>query len=148
MSKKNGINSSLGYMVGKTNWYLKTHINKLLKEGGFTITSEQWLVLKVISFNPGLSQTEIAEKCMKDKTNITRILDLLEKKTYLVRKKDSMDRRMYRIHITDQGEELINAVIPITQKTDEICKEVLNDDELKKLSGLLDRICNNVKQYL
>ncbi len=148
LTGKNGISASLGYSIGKTNWYLKTYINKLLKEGGFTITSEQWLVLKVVSTNPGLSQTEIAEQCMKDKTNITRILDLLEKKGYLIRGRDDADRRMYRINITDQGTQVINAVIPLTQKTDEICAEVLQDEEIKLLVALLEKVCGNVKKNL
>ena len=90
----------LGYAIGKTNWYMKTLINKLLREEGCNITTEQWLVLKVIAANPSVSQTEIAEKSQKDKTNITRIIDLLEKSDYIERQRDENDRRMYRIHLT------------------------------------------------
>lgn len=148
MPENNSISSSLGYAIGRTNWYLKTYVNKLLKEGGVSITNEQWLVLKEVSFNPGLSQTEIAEKCIKDKTNITRILDLLENKGYLERKKDHKDRRMYRIHITDQGKHVIDAVMPITQKTNDVCKKALKDEEINVLIKLLDTICGNVKKHL
>ena len=91
---KNSNVYSLGYAIGKTNWYVKTLLNKHLKEEKCGITNEQWLVLKVIGANPAVSQTEIAEKSQKDKTNITRIIDLLEKSGYIKRRRDERDRRV------------------------------------------------------
>lgn len=143
-----GKENSLGYAIGRTNWYLKTLLNKLLKEEGFNITNEQWIVLKVIAANPGVSQTEIAEKSLKDKTNITRILDLLEKSAYIERRKDDRDRRMNRIHITRQGRKILKAVHPVTQKTDEICTHSLNNKRVKEIIQSLDAICNRITQEL
>jgi DNA-binding MarR family transcriptional regulator len=117
---RNNREKSLGYAIGRTNWYIKTLLNKILKEEGFSITNEQWMVLKVISANPGASQTEIAEKSLKDKTNITRILDLLEKSAFIKRLRDDRDRRINRILITQQGKRMLKAVNPVTQKTDEL----------------------------
>ncbi len=145
---KNSKENSLGYAIGKTNWYLKTLLNKLLREGGCSITNEQWIVLKVISANPAVSQTEIAEKTLKDKTNITRILDLLEKSACIERRRDDRDRRMYRIHITEQGKRILKAVNPVTQKTDEICTHSLSKKEVKELIESLDAICISIKNEL
>ena len=113
---KNNNEKSIGYAIGKTNWHLKTLLNKLLREENCGITNEQWLVLKVIDANPDMSQTEISEKCQKDKTNITRIIDLLEKKGCIERRKNDRDRRMYRIHATDKGQKVLKTVNPITEK--------------------------------
>lgn len=144
----NNREKSLGYAIGRTNWYIKTLISKLLKEEGFSITNEQWIVLKAIASNPNMSQTEIAEKSLKDKTNITRILDLLEKSTYIERRRDDMDRRMNRIHITQQGRRILKAVNPVIQKTDEICSLSLNKKEVRELIKLLDVICSGIKERL
>lgn len=145
---KNGKENSLGYAIGKTNWYLKTLLNKLLKEEGLNITNEQWIVLKVICANPAVSQTEIAEKSLKDKTNITRILDILEKNAYIERRKDHKDRRMNRIHITEQGLKILKAVNPVTQKTDKICTDSLNKKQAKELIQSLDTICIKIRKEL
>lgn len=144
--KKNTHQKSLGYAIGKTNWYLKTLLNKLLREGDCGLTNEQWIVLKVIDANPAVSQTEIAEKSLKDKTNITRILDLLEKNGHIERRRDDRDRRMYRIHITARGKGTLEAVNPITQKTDEICTQGLNKKKVKELIESLDAICDSIKK--
>lgn len=139
---------TLGYTIGRTNWYIKTLLNKLLKEEGFSITNEQWVVLKVIAFSPGLSQTEIAEKSLKDKTNITRILDLLEKHGYIERQKDDRDRRMYRIYITKEGRDILQAINPITRKLEEISIGSLSTKKQKELIDSLDGVCNSIKNKL
>lgn len=139
---------SIGYTIAKTNWYLRTLLNKLLKEEGIAITNEQWFVLKVIFDNPGVSQTEIAEKSRKDKTNITRILDLLERSTYIERRRDDLDRRMYRIDITAQGKKILKAVNPVSLTTDEILSRSLNRKEIKELIVSLDTICDSIKSEL
>ncbi|MCP4021109.1 MAG: MarR family transcriptional regulator [Desulfobacteraceae bacterium] len=126
---------------------MKTLLNKLLKEG-FNITNEQWLVLKVILENPAVSQTKIAEKSLKDKTNITRILDLLEKSSYIERRRDDRDRRMNRIHITEQGKKILKAVNPVTQKTDGICKHSLDKKQVKELIQSLNTICKSIENEL
>ncbi len=144
----NNNEKSLGYAIGKTNWYLKSLLNKFLKEGKCDITNEQWLVLKVIDANPAVSQTEIAEISRKDKTNITRILDLLEKSAWIERRKDDRDRRMYRIHITEQGKNILKNVNPITQKTDEVCTQSLSKKKVLALIESLDAVCDSIKKEL
>jgi DNA-binding MarR family transcriptional regulator len=138
----------LGYAIGKTNWYMKTLLSKLLREGRCGITTEQWFVLKKINENPGSSQTEIAEISQKDKTNITRILDLLEKRTYIKRRRDDRDRRMYRIHLTADGQKVLKTVVPVTQKTEEICTHALNKKQITETIKLLDSVCANIKKEL
>ena len=145
---KNNEENRLGYTIGKTNWYLKTLLNKLLKEEECGITNEQWLVLKVVEANPGVSQTQIAEKSQKDKTNITRILDLLEKNVCIERRRDDKDRRIYRIHITDQGKKVLESVSPVTLKTESICKSALPPEKITELIESLNTICERVKREL
>lgn len=145
---KNSNVYSLGYAIGKTNWYVKTLLNKLLKEEKCGITNEQWLVLKVIGANPAVSQTEIAEKSQKDKTNITRIIDLLEKSGYIKRRRDERDRRVYRIHATEEGKKVLKAVNPITQKIEEICSRSLDKKQVKELIDSLDAVCDTIKKEL
>ncbi len=145
---KNSNENSLGYAIGKTNWYLKTLLNKLLREEECRVTTEQWLVLKVIDANPGMSQTEVAEKSQKEKTNITRIIDLLEKSGCIERRKDENDRRFYRIHATEEGKEVLKTVNPITGKTEEICTRSLNTKQIEKIIDSLNVVCDNIKKEL
>ncbi len=147
MSKNSNV-LSIGYAIGKTNWYLKTLINKLLREEQCRITNEQWLVLKVIDANPGMSQTEVAEKSQKEKTNITRIIDLLERSGCIERRKDERDRRFYRIHATEEGQEVLKTVVPITEKAEEICTQSLSEKQIKEMIDSLNIVCDSIKKEL
>jgi DNA-binding MarR family transcriptional regulator len=139
---------SLGYTIGKTNWYIKTLLSKLLKEEKCGITSEQWIVLKVIDEKPGASQTEIAEISHKDRASITRILNLLERSVYIERRKDDRDRRVYRIHLTTEGKKVLKAVIPVAQNTEEICTQSINKKQITEIIQLLDSVCTDIKKEL
>lgn len=145
---KDSNGKAAGYAIGRTSWYMKTLLNKLLGENESGITYEQWLVLKVIAENPGMSQTEVAEKSQKDKTNITRMIDVLEKCGFIERRKDEHDRRMYRIHATPEGAMVLKRVGPLTQKTEEICTRSLSREQVAELIGLLDVVCSNIKREL
>ena len=133
---------SLGGYISKIHWYIKTYFAKLIKENGYTITVEQWTLLLIIFMNPENTQTEIAEKALKDKTNVTRILDLLQKNGYIKRLPDPSDRRKYRIRITDNGEKTVKALFPLAEKTDKAAlAEIKNTGSLKKsLSAILENL--------
>lgn len=107
------IEESLGALISKANWYMKTYFGKMIKESGLNVTIEQWVLLNMISRSPGVSQTEIANTVLKDKTNVTRMLDLLEKNGYIICKNDQQDHRIYRIYLTDNGSQILNMLYPI-----------------------------------
>jgi DNA-binding MarR family transcriptional regulator len=49
---------------------------------------------------------ELATRLHCDKTNITGLVDRLQRRDLLTRRPDSDDRRMTRVHLTTQGEAL------------------------------------------
>ncbi len=142
------LENSIGSLLSKTKWYLNTYFNKMIKENKLDITTEQWVLLIIISKTPGISQTEIAKKGLKDKTNVTRMLDVLERNGYLTRKKDKLDRRIYRIFLTKKGEDILNKIYPIVYTVNkESCKN-LKDKELTDLKNYLTTICNTIKKNI
>lgn len=139
---------SLGYDIARSNWYLKTLFNKLLREAGHPLTQEQWVILQITSVSPGVSQTELARRSLRDKTNITRILDGLQKKGFVVREMDTRDRRVYRIRCTRQGEEVLEVVRPLWATVEGIYSSALSQNEIDELRRLLDRLCSTVREQL
>ena len=105
-------------------------------------------MLMIISDNPGISQAEIAEKGLKDKTNVTRMIDVLERDNYLERKKDENDRRMYRINLTDKGKEILKKTYPIIYNINKESSENLTNKELADLKKYLTNICNTINKKI
>ncbi len=112
MHDKFNMNESPGYLVARVNWYMKTNFQKLIRQRSLQVTPEQWAVLRFVFESPGISQAEIARRSLKDKTNITRILDVLAKYGYIRRQDDERDRRGYNIFLTEEGETVLRQLIP------------------------------------
>lgn len=136
---------SLGFLISITNASMRSFFNRAIKENDIEATAEQWGLLNIIQGSPGIIQSDIAEKSLKDKTNVTRMLDLLEKNRYIERKSDNNDRRLYRIYITSNGESLLKNLIPIANKINEKATQGLNKEELKIFIKVLNRINNNTR---
>lgn len=136
--------NSFGYLVSKTNGLMRNQFNKTIKEKGFNTTAEQWGILHIINDFPGISQSDIAEKGLKDKTNITRMLDVLEKNKNIERKPVLNDRRIYSIYITKKGKKLLNDLIPIAKEMNKKSLIVLNEEEKNTLISLLRKIYENL----
>ncbi len=138
------INDSLGYLIGQTNSLMRYQFNKMIKEKGFNTSVEQWGILNIVNAFPGITQSEIALKGRKDKTNITRMLDLLEKNGNIERKQTKKDRRQYNIYITDNGIKLLNDIIPISNEVNQQGSKGINKEELLKICSLLKKIQTNL----
>jgi MarR family transcriptional regulator, transcriptional regulator for hemolysin len=81
----------------------------------YDITPEQWTVLKRLSENAGINQKELANKAEKDQPTVTRILDILERKELVIKKKNEEDRRSFILFITDKGTALIEELTPVIE---------------------------------
>ena len=98
------------YLLDKAIRTYRIYSQKKLRENGFKITVDQWLIIKVLMEKPGISQQNIAEKAFKDNASVTRIIDLLVKSKYLDRKVNPKDRRTSILKVTAEGEDIINKV--------------------------------------
>jgi DNA-binding MarR family transcriptional regulator len=99
-------------LLAKTVNVLKASLRRVFIAEGYDITPEQWGVLCLVCRQPGLTQSDLAEKMTKDKPTITRILDRLEKKNLVGRRQNARDRRSFTIHPTAEGLKLF----PVLEK--------------------------------
>ena len=74
------------------------------------LTPSQVLCIYAIPFN-GISQSDLAIKLSIDISTLSRNLDKLIKLNIISKKGSLLDRRSYKISLTDKGEELYNNFI-------------------------------------
>jgi len=132
-----------GYMVGKTAFTMKHKLHKLFKSKGYRATPEHWGILNLLEEEEGLSQREIAEKTTKDKANITRILDVMQKNGLVQRKKHENDRRAYKIFLTEKGRNLHNTLTQFVLEIDNQASSGLSINDLKVLKRILLKMYSN-----
>jgi DNA-binding MarR family transcriptional regulator len=138
------IQESLGFIIYRAALTLKAALQRCFKENGYEITAEQWGIIRHLGEEDGLSQREIGQKAFKDKPNITRILDALEKKHLIFRQPDPRDRRKYCIYLTKEGKQLLERILPLTQTLRQRATQNLPQPELELLKTTLNKIYQNL----
>ena len=89
---------------------LRSRMNSLIQENG--LTESQFNLLDTLHHIGPLSQSELGKKLFKSGGNITMVVDNLEKRNLVKRKKDNSDRRLFTVHLTANGENLIRELFP------------------------------------
>ncbi|OGI23175.1 MAG: hypothetical protein A2287_04485 [Candidatus Melainabacteria bacterium RIFOXYA12_FULL_32_12] len=137
------LESFVGYQIGKSSLSIKLAIKQMFISKGFDITPEQWGVLYTLSKEDGQYQNKLANKLLKQKPNITRLIDILEEKKLLIRKINTEDRRVYKVYLTEKGRKLAEAIYShIVNFENKLCQE-LQKEEIVTLGKLLGKLTIN-----
>ena len=142
MAKTFMVEKSIGFIIYRTALALKAVLQRTLKEQGFDITPEQYGILRVLLEEEGLSQKEIGSILFKDKPNVSRMLDALERKKLIHRQ--PTDRRRYAIFLTAEGKKLIEELLPIGLQLEEKALNGLLVREIEALETNLNKIYLNI----
>ena len=104
------------------------------------ITPPQFYVLATIGYAGGLPFGEIGAKMMVTVSNLTGIVDRLEEKKLVSRKRDENDRRVVHVVLTDKGAKLYKSTLPLFEKSAAEIFAALDTAQQKELSALLRKL--------
>lgn len=138
------LEDSLGFLVNRAATILKNELARSFKAHGYDVTPEQFAVLTILWENEAHTQSELAERLVKDKTNLTRILDGMEKRNLIVRRSHEHDRRSYHIYLTTKGKELKKVMIPLAREGNERSTKGLDPQEKQALRRFMTMIYQNL----
>jgi len=141
----NRLEQTIFYELEKAIKSYRQFAQRNIKALKIDITIDQWLLLKTIKDNPELSQKKISEILFKDDASITRMIELMVKKQYLIRSFYEKDRRRFKLKLTSKSESIYNELVPIILSNREKSLSGLSEKDLSKLSELLKKISNNCK---
>ena len=136
---------SPGFAICQTATCLKAGLHRAFQSEGFDVTAEQWTVLSSLWEAEGVHQSLLAEKTAKDRHNITRILNLLEKGGLVRREPDSQDRRRQRIYLTETGKALKPRLVRIVTGFLEQAFSGMTQEDLDSLIQILGQIRTNLE---
>lgn len=90
------------------------HSKKLNKDAG--LTAPQLIILRSIHQTPGISPKQVAQQANLSQGTITSILDRLQAREFIVRKRSEQDRRCWQLLLTRKGQRLLKqAPTPLQQ---------------------------------
>lgn len=132
------LKNAIGYRINKVANNINTQLNKILAK--YDIAVEQRATLEIIKFEKDVKQATIAQLLGKDKTTVSRSLNVLEKKGLIVKDEIQNDKRIKVIKLTPKGEEVLEK----TQKSMNMFREKLHTSlqthEILFLFNTLDKI--------
>ena len=104
------------------------------------LTPPQFYVLATIGYAGSLPFGEIGAKMLVTVSNLTGIVDRLEDKKFVVRRRDEKDRRVVHVMLTERGAKLYKSTIPLFEKCIGEIFSGLSKADQKLLSALLRRL--------
>ncbi|UCB44120.1 MAG: winged helix-turn-helix transcriptional regulator [Dehalococcoidales bacterium] len=108
------------------------------------MTYPQFGALMALVRKDNITQRELAELLETDATTAMVLCDSLEKKEWLIRKRDKTDRRVNRLILTNSGRNACAQAMDLIQTGYEYVLNKTPSDELNKVLPFLEEAYQNI----
>lgn len=128
----------ISYLISYSSTVIHSSIKK--KFAPYNLAPEQSLILFVLRLEDGLTQQEVGEKIKKDKANIARMAENLEKKGFIERVRDPNNRRALKLYLTPQGRTIYNEALTVFEEYDNEVSSRVTAEELREFKRILCKL--------
>ncbi|WP_018333205.1 MarR family winged helix-turn-helix transcriptional regulator [Actinomycetospora chiangmaiensis] len=104
------------------------------------LTPPQAGLLRAVAREPGRSQQALAAQLGTPATRLVALVDALEGRGVLERRRNPDDRRLYAVHLTAAGEDLVRDLGRLAAEHEDALLASLDADERRTLADLLGRV--------
>lgn len=124
----------------KTTDYVRRRMARALDAQDLSL--QQYNVLRILrgAGSDGLPTLEVAARTIEETPGITRLMDKLEAKHLVRRKRCPADRRQVLCWITPEGEALLTRLDPVLDQTVAGVFDRLTPEQLQTMIGALEQI--------
>ena len=136
------ISKDVAWELGETSRMLRRHFNRHAAAQG--ATSAQWRAMFRLQREPGMKQVELADRLDVEPITAGRIVDRLEEAGLVERRRDPVDRRVWKLYLTDKAGPLIQRLTAVAEQCLAGALEGIGGDEIAALRGALERIRENM----
>ncbi len=140
---KDEISDSFFFQIHRMKRTIFRRTNALMNEAGITLQLEQ-LPLIMILQRKNLSQRELSDMTMRDKSSILRSINALEKKNLVEVQKDEDDKRKNVVSLTEEGIKLAKNIRTLMKKSEDEVLSVFSAKErieaLETIKGYADKL--------
>lgn len=138
-AQKADIRRSFGYRLARLAAVWRREIDADLREFGLTDATWRPIFYLTLSAKP-LRQTDLARSLSLEAPSLVRLLDVLEKRGFIVRAIDEEDRRSKLVSITETGREIATLV---SRAADRVAARLTADvtaEEMVECCQIFDRV--------
>ena len=138
------LSKEIAVELNLTGCKLKQFIAAKLRQMNVPLTPEQFILIDLLWNQGSMSQQQLADQMQKDKNSVTKLVDALERKGFVVREQNRQDRRSNTLILTEKAEGLKPGA---KQKGISILDEMLigiSEEELRSFLVTLGKLNRNM----
>ncbi len=143
---QNFLNKKVLFTLMTTGLLSKVATLQMYAKNKFAITPEQYLILSILAESGELYQRQICEITYKDRPNMTRLLNILEKDGLVKRISEANGRKINKIRLTEKGAKMHAKIKPyMLELRDDAVKDI-KKEELETCFAIMNKMMANLEK--
>ncbi len=111
---------------------------------GYGITRVQWIALYYVKTRSKISQRDLSNLMYIMDSSAGRLIDRLERDGLIQRERNTEDRRVIYLELTDKGDKLITDLMPLGIQFNNDLMEGIDDEEIRIYEKVLNKMLSNI----
>ena len=128
----------LPYLLNRAGARIATAFSEEVRPLGATL--QIWRVLAALREQDGRRMGDLSETTSIDVSTLTRLVDGMEKKGLVARRRAEQDARVVTLHVTAAGRRLIGRILPIAQRYERVALAGFDEREAATLKAALRQL--------
>jgi DNA-binding MarR family transcriptional regulator len=132
----------LPYLLNRAGARIATAFSEEVRPLGATL--QTWRVLAALHERDGRRMGDLSETTSIEVSTLTRLVDGMEKKGLVARRRDAADARAVTLHATPAGRRMTRIILPIAARYEKVALLGFSEAEATVLKTALRRLFDNM----
>jgi DNA-binding MarR family transcriptional regulator len=138
------LDSYLPYLLNRAGQRIAASFGEEVRPLGVTV--QMWRVLAALRERDGRRMGDLSETTSIEVSTLTRLVDNMEQKGLVARRRDGDDARVVLLHATPAGRRLTQRILPIAERYETVALAGFNAAEAEVLKAALRRLYANMDE--
>ena len=138
------LSKEIAVELNLTGCKLKQYIAAMLRIEDVPLTPEQFMLIDLLWNQGSMTQQHLADQMHKDKNSVTKLVDAIEKKGFVVREQSLKDRRANTLVLTEKALQLKDSAKRNGISILDNILEGISEEELRSFLTTLHKLNNNM----
>lgn len=132
----------LPYLLNRAGARLAAAFDEEVRPLGATL--QIWRVLAALHERDGCRMGDLSAVTSIEVSTLTRLVDGMEKKKLVVRRRDTSDARVVTLVVTAAGKRMTQKILPIARRYEKVVLRGFDEAEVALLKAALHRLYHNM----
>lgn len=138
------LDSYLPYLLNRAGARIATAFGEEVRPLGASL--QMWRVLAALRERDGRRMGDLSSTTSIEVSTLTRLVDQMEKKGLVERRRDTGDARVVTLHVTAAGKRLTRRILPIAERYEQVALKGFAPIEVQVLRAALRRLYANMDE--